>query len=152
LNSSLTLPSQTVACTTYLVQPGVSDAEAKLRSPLIRVPQFFDIFFPTDFDLLRDLYSLVMSPSPASHSSFSTPIASASSPRIGSDYFSPHSRRGAPSPAIETTKSRGGKAVRGLSVLDHGEFLERWGETEMTRLRDGTNPMIDSYENAKFIC
>ncbi|KAI5479082.1 hypothetical protein MNV49_004080 [Pseudohyphozyma bogoriensis] len=38
---------ETVACTTYLVQPG-----------------FFDIFFPTDFHLLRDLYSLAVAPAP----------------------------------------------------------------------------------------
>lgn len=36
-------------------------------------------------------------------------------------------------------------------MLGHGEFLERWGEVEMTKCRDGSNPMVASYENAKFI-
>lgn len=39
----------------------------------------------------------------------------------------------------------------GLRVLDHAEFLERWGEVDMTRVRDGSNPMLDSYRNAAFI-
>ena len=93
--------------------------------------------------------------SPSASSPSPTSVASSSSPRVGSDFFSPHSRRGAPSPAIEalgTNKERrSGQAVRGLSVLDHNEFLERWGEVEMTRTRDGSNPMVDSYENAKFL-
>ncbi|KAL8286850.1 hypothetical protein RQP46_003856 [Phenoliferia psychrophenolica] len=123
---------ETVACTTYLVQPG-----------------FFDIFFPTDFHLLRDLYSLVMSPSPSS-STAPQPVASSSSPRVGTDFFSPHARRSPPSPAMGGGSGRA-TAVRGLSVLDHAEFLERWGEVEMTKCQDGSNPMVAFYENAKFI-
>ncbi|KDE07443.1 hypothetical protein MVLG_02309 [Microbotryum lychnidis-dioicae p1A1 Lamole] len=114
---------ETVACTTYLVQPG-----------------FFDIFFPTDFHLLRDLYSLVMSPA-----HFSSPSRSSESTLASGSYFSP--RR-----PLTLNASGGPGTVRGLSVVDHGEFLERWGETEMTTVGDGSNPMIDSYENAKFIC
>ncbi|KAK4703887.1 hypothetical protein P7C70_g2325, partial [Phenoliferia sp. Uapishka_3] len=126
---------ETVACTSYLVQPG-----------------FFDIFFPTDFHLLRDLYSLVMSPSPSLSSSPSLPIPSSSSPRVGSDFFSPYARRSSPSPVLNLSGGgKGGTAVRGLTVLDHAEFLERWGEVEMTRCKDGTNPMVSHYENAKFI-
>lgn len=102
-----------------------------------------------------------MSPSPSAQRA---PIASSASPRVGvgADYFSPHVRRGALNPAVEATKILGGGregggggsgkvAVRGLTVMDHGEFLERWGETEMTRVRDGSNPMLDSYRNAAFI-
>ncbi|SCV70325.1 BQ2448_1719 [Microbotryum intermedium] len=114
---------ETVACTTYLVQPG-----------------FFDIFFPTNFHLLRDLYSLVMSPA-----HFSSPSRNSDSTLTSGTFFSP--RR-----PLTLNASGGPGIVRGLSVVDHGEFLERWGETEMTRVGDGSNPMIDSYGNAKFIC
>lgn len=159
-------PLQTVACTTYLVQPG-----------------FFDIFFPTDFHLLRDMYSLVMSPSPAS---LPKPFSASASPRIGADFFSSsslaraYSRRDAhdsatsgqdsavppssattavPGGGVRSETSRGSGSgigsgrvgARGLTVLDHAEFLERWGETEMTRVQDGSNPMLDSYRNAAFI-
>lgn len=35
--------------------------------------------------------------------------------------------------------------------MDHADFLERYGETEMTKVRDGSNPMLDSYKNQSFI-
>ena len=92
-----------------------------------------------------------MSPSPSATPSA---IPSSASPRVGADYFSPHIRRGAPNPAIEAAAGGGGAgkvAVRGLTVMEHGDFLERWGEVEMTRVRDGSNPMLDSYRNAAFI-
>lgn len=91
--------------------------------------------------------------SPSTSAPTPSSVTASSSPRIGSDFFDPHTRRGARSPAIEALE-KGGKginAVRGLKVLDHSEFLERWGEVEMTRTRDGSNPMVDSYQNAKFI-
>lgn len=84
-----------------------------------------------------------MSPSAATP----PPVAASSSPRVGTDFFSPHARRSTPSAGM----GRGATAVRGLSVLDHAEFLERWGEVEMTKCQDGSNPMVAFYENAKFI-
>jgi len=114
---------QTVACTTYLVQPG-----------------FFDIFFPTDFHLMRDMYKLVMGDRDKSAAAAAAPTPVSSSPstsRLDSDFFSAQA------------KARPARAD--LQVLDHAEFLSKYGEVEMTRVRDGTNPMVDSYENAKFI-
>jgi len=145
--------SQTVPCTTYLVQPG-----------------FFDIFFPTDFEALREMYTLVMSKprqlsstsstsSSSSQSNSSSPNPDTLSPspsptappsRLSADFFSPHSQ---PSPHSTTREGNvlpglGGK--KGLQVVDHADFLERWGEIDRTRIRDGSNPMIESYLNAKF--
>lgn len=37
-------------------------------------------------------------------------------------------------------------------MIDHADFLDEWAEIDMTRTQDGTNPMVDSYQNAKFIC
>lgn len=85
--------------------------------------------------------------SPSATTPTAAPVPSSSSPRVGTDFFSPHARRSAPSAAL----GRGATAVRGLSVLDHAEFLERWGEVEMTRCQDGSNPMTAYYENTKFI-
>ncbi|BGP25613.1 S-adenosyl-L-methionine-dependent methyltransferase [Rhodotorula toruloides] len=134
---------ETVPCTTYLVQPG-----------------FFDIFFPTDFDTLRELYGLVMSlgspTTPAQASPFSpslgqpAPASLPTSPNCGlsPDYFSPSS----PSSRRYGGDSTGlGPSGRSLQVVDHGDFLEEWGETDMTRLGDGSNPLIETYQNAKFI-
>ena len=110
-----------MACTTYLVQPG-----------------FFDIFFPTDFHLMRDMYKLVMTDKDAIAPAQPAPIAGASKfARLDSDFFSAQAK---------------GRAARAeLKVMNHAEFLSKHGEVEMTRVRDGTNPMVESYENAKFI-
>ncbi|GAA6010662.1 hypothetical protein JCM11491_003015 [Sporobolomyces phaffii] len=157
---------ETVPCTTYLVQPG-----------------FFDIFFPTDFEALREMYTLVMSqPRTLSSSASSgphsttttttnpdtlTPSPSPTAPpsRLSADFFSPHSHAqpgiasslSTASPAASTAASKKAGGVlpglghsKGLQVVDHAEFLERWGETDRTRTRDGSNPMIESYLNAKF--
>ncbi|GAA5895953.1 type II protein arginine methyltransferase [Sporobolomyces salmoneus] len=150
---------ETVPCTTYLVQPG-----------------FFDIFFPTDFEALREMYTLVMSqPRKLSSSSSSsksestptlnhdtlTPSPSPNAPpsRLSADFFSPHSHpspRPSSSPATSVTPTKKDAVLpglghsKGLQVVDHADFLERWGETDRTRTRDGSNPMIESYLNAKF--
>lgn len=137
------MPSQTVPCTTYLVQPG-----------------FFDIFFPTDFDTLREMYSLVMSSGSPTTAAQATPFSPSSghaapaslptSARAGlsPDYFSPSS----PSSRRYGGDSTGlGPSGRSLQVVDHGDFLEEWGETDMTRLGDGSNPLVETYQNAKFI-
>ncbi|GAA5990237.1 hypothetical protein JCM11641_001794 [Rhodosporidiobolus odoratus] len=123
---------ETVPCTTYLVQQG-----------------FFDIFFPTNFHTMAELYSAVMSRSspsqphdglfshPAanrnSHSSITSTISSSPSP-LSPTFFSP----------------RSGPKRRELRIVDHASFLEEWAEVEMTRTKDGSNPLLDSYANAKF--
>lgn len=114
-------PRQTVPCTTYLVQPG-----------------FFDIFFPTDFHTMAEMYSLVM----------------ASDRGVGDDhvgYFSSRSPLRGSTGTDSADASAGGRR-RALEVIDHADFLEEWAEIDMTRTQDGTNPMVDSYQNAKFIC
>ncbi|KWU42833.1 DUF185-domain-containing protein [Rhodotorula sp. JG-1b] len=112
---------ETVPCTTYLVQPG-----------------FFDIFFPTDFHTMAEMYSLVM----------------ASDRGVGDDhvgYFSSRSPLRGSTGTDSADASAGGRR-RALEVIDHADFLEEWAEIDMTRTQDGTNPMVDSYQNAKFIC
>ncbi|GAA5949057.1 hypothetical protein JCM3765_003997 [Sporobolomyces pararoseus] len=157
---------ETVPCTTYLVQPG-----------------FFDIFFPTDFEALREMYTLVMSrPRQISSTSASsstesipsaakvnqdtlTPSPSPNAPpsRLSADFFSPHSHP-SPLPSASSTSASTSSSSKkrkdsvlpglghskGLQVVDHADFLERWGETDRTRTRDGSNPMIESYLNTKF--
>ncbi|GAA5956456.1 hypothetical protein JCM10213_006870 [Rhodosporidiobolus nylandii] len=107
---------ETVPCTTYLVQPG-----------------YFDIFFPTNFRTLSELYSLVMSTPPSKPSTPSLPGRRAPPPSsIPGGFFTPR-RQG-----------------RRLEVVDHEDFLREWAEVERTRVRDGSNPMLESYANAKF--
>lgn len=96
---------QTVPCTTYLVQQG-----------------FFDIFFPTDFKHLQQLYEAVQR-------------------RYAKNAGTKNSN---------TETSTTANAQQGLDVLSHRDFLERWGETQRTKLKNGDNPMLDHYENAAF--
>ncbi|GAA5922517.1 hypothetical protein JCM1841_006185 [Sporobolomyces salmonicolor] len=135
---------ETVPCTTYLVQPG-----------------FFDIFFPTDFAALRDMYHIVMSsPSCLSRDSSSSPsLPPTPSSRLSAGFFSPHTPRTlAAPPSSPGAKAHSGDGVlpglgasKALQVVSHEEFLERWAETDRTRVADGSNPMVESYGNAKFI-
>jgi hypothetical protein len=78
-----------VPCSTYLVQPG-----------------WFDIFYPTNFELLADIYRIVCR--------FSRP-------------------------------------ANMTRIMGEREFLERFADVERTRTISGENPMLDYYENNKFL-
>ncbi|RKP33921.1 S-adenosyl-L-methionine-dependent methyltransferase [Dimargaris cristalligena] len=78
-----------VPCSTYMVQPG-----------------WFDIFFPTNFELMRDMYSQVCRP------------------------YAPYSQ---------------------TKVVGQRVFLERYADLEATTTQSGENPMLDYYENNKFL-
>jgi hypothetical protein len=98
---------QTVACSTMLVSRG-----------------HFDIFFPTDFRLLRNMYTSLMSNE--------------------NDFFSPRK--------LGVRGGGGSKSgLPRLRVRSHREFLEEYGETQRTRLRDGSNPMLEYYANQSFL-
>ncbi|KAJ8094444.1 hypothetical protein PM082_010878 [Marasmius tenuissimus] len=126
-------------------------------------PRAFDIFFPTDFERLRDMYEYTLSQPPrvARLSNTDPSIPDRSSPltstafslSLGSDFFS--TRMG-------TTNRRRPKdgvvSASGLpigehksSVFTHAEFLETYGDLSKTRLRNGENPMLDFYKNVKFL-
>ena len=136
----------TVPCSTLLVKQG-----------------FFDIFFPTDFERLRDMYEDSLSRPPSS--SFPTqggdphPLArisplmtNASSLALGSDFFSSHlpSNRRKP---LDGVTSASGLPIgeRKSSVFTNAEFLSTYADLTKTRLRNGENPMLDFYTNVKFL-
>lgn len=133
----------TVPCTTLLVKQG-----------------YFDIFFPTDFQRLRDMYEWTLaqpldrtSPTGDSNDGRNTPLMStASSFTLGSQFFSsyqPPTRR----KPIDGMTSASGLPVgeRKSSVFSHSQFLETYAELDKTRLRNGENPMLDFYKNVKFL-
>ena len=134
--------STTVHCTTLLVKQG-----------------HFDIFFPTNFERLRDMYEHVLSkplsPFPSAMHDFSraSPLTtSTSSLSIGVDFFSSHrpSNRRRP---LDGMTSASGLLVgdQKSSVYSHTEFLETYANLARTRLRNGENPMVDFYKNVKFL-
>lgn len=137
--------NQMIPCSTLLVKPGA-----------------FDIFFPTNFDHLRDMYEYTLSQPPApSHSSAETFLPSRSTPlagnalslALGADFFSsrhPNPSRRTP---IDGVTSASGLPVgeRKSSVFTHAEFLSTYADLQNTRLRNGDNPMLEFYKNVKFL-
>lgn len=121
-----------VPCTTLLVKQG-----------------YFDIFFPTNFQLLRDMYEHVLSqPLPFTAEQ---PMTTHTSP-ISADFFTSHQPSNRRRP-LEGVVSASGLPVgeHKSSVYSHAEFLETYADLSRTALRNGENPMIDYYKNVKFL-
>jgi len=70
------------------------------------------------------------------------------SPDLGAKFFFSRGRR-QPTDGILNAGLPVGK--RQSEVYTHKEFLETYAQLEMTRLRNGENPMIDYYKNVKFL-
>lgn len=109
-----------IPCSTYMVQPG-----------------FFDIFFPTNFELLCDMYHVVMGSSRGV-----SPSSSRNS--LGTNFFSSQSQRVSDF-GLGTLNS----PHRRAKIYTHQEFLLKYGELTSTELRSGENPMLDYYANVK---
>lgn len=119
----------------------------------------FDIFFPTDFEHLRDMYEFMLaqpsysSPSGLPLPSRSTPLTSNSlSLSLGANFFSSRHSSTRRTPLDGVTSGTGlPVGERKSSVFTHREFLETYADTTKTRLRNGENPMLEFYENAKVL-
>ena len=126
-------------------------------STLFVQPGYFDIFFPTDFERLRDMYEHILSqPDPSAMDSPTPRVLplsnNASSLSIGADFFSsyhPLNRRA----KVEGVVSASGLPVgeRKSSVFTHAEFLETYADLSRTKLKNGENPMLEYYQNVKFL-
>lgn len=135
--------NEMVPCTTLLVKHGA-----------------FDIFFPTDFERLRDMYEWTLSqPLSLPRSAYDPSIPTRSTPftqsslslSIASDFFSPrHSNRRSP---VDGISSASGLPIgeHKSGVFTHAEFMNTFADLQRTRLRNGENPMLDFYKNVKFL-
>ncbi|BEI85127.1 hypothetical protein CcaverHIS002_0505280 [Cutaneotrichosporon cavernicola] len=106
-----------VPCETFLVKQG-----------------YFDIFFPTDFELLRDTYSLIMN----SPSRRATDGSGKGRGKLSNDFF---------------TGVRGFRR-RAINVYSQGEFVMKYGGREAikaTTTRDGMSVMLSMYHNTKVL-
>ena len=134
----------TVPCTTLLVKQG-----------------YFDIFFPTNFERLRDMYEYTLSQPPSdlasslddTQSSRITPLTStATSFSMAAGYFSSYHPKNRRIPLDGVTSASGLPiGERKSSIFSHSRFLETYAELDKTRLRNGENPMLDFYKNVKFL-
>ncbi|KAF5383771.1 hypothetical protein D9615_003568 [Tricholomella constricta] len=121
---------------------------------------YFDIFFPTNFERLRDMYEYIIShvPRPSSNSDPSLPMRStplttnSTSMLLGDDYFSSHRPSNRRSP-LDGVASASGLPVgeRKSSVFTHSEFMETYADLSKTSLKNRENPMLDFYKNVKFL-
>ncbi|KAE8233185.1 hypothetical protein CF326_g1782 [Tilletia indica] len=129
---------------------------------------FFDIFFPTDFELMQDVYGLVMDGSGAAgarrgagrwtaQAAAATTRSQLSFGREGTTLTDSDREDSPPSPLSDsfffsagTHEAFSQRRLRRPRLCTHAEFLERYAEVERTMLRDGTNPMVSWYANASF--
>jgi hypothetical protein len=114
-----------VPCGTFLVKQG-----------------FFDIFFPTDFELLKETYSLIMN-SAARSEAGAKPKGKAARAALRDDFFS----------STPPAAAKGFKR-RQISVYSQADFIAKFGgeaEVAPTRTRDGLSPMLGMYSNAKIM-
>ena len=130
----------TVPCSTVLVRQG-----------------YFDIFFPTNFECLRDMYehtiSRIADPSTNLPPMRSIPLANNStSVSLGPDFFFSQNERNRRRPLDGVTSASGlPVGERKSSVFTHSEFMQTYVELGRTRLINGENPMLDFYTNVKFL-
>ncbi|PKI85896.1 hypothetical protein MVES_000597 [Malassezia vespertilionis] len=124
---------------------------------------FFDIFFPTNFDDLRDVYLRVMASPPADLATDEKPSeAAASTSHNTSGYFTPTypppfaQADGYENYALSPARLFSAEVIpppllsasREARIVTHAEFLTRYAEVGQTQLRDGTNPLLSWYQNA----
>lgn len=147
-----------------VVRPGVNAPVVQTRYQNTTVPcgtllvkqGFFDIFFPTDFERLRDMYEdLLARPHGASVDSLAraSPLTSNVAPfSAGKDFFSSYypSNRRTP---VDGVASSSGLPVgeRKSSVFTHAEFLQTYADLDRTKLKNGENPILEFYQNVKFL-
>ena len=154
LSDFSSLPDTIPGFNSPVVQTRVGDSMVPCQTYLVH-QGYFDIFFPTNFDLLRDMYECVVGGNGGTgkedeRGARASPLAGLASPmRLGANFFSPEGRR---QPA-EGVMSASGLAVgeRKSNVYSHREFLEKYGDLEATTLANGENPMLDFYQNVKFL-
>lgn len=148
LSDFSSLPDTIAGHNAPVVQTRVNDIMVPCKSITVR-PGYFDIFFPTSFELLQEMYELVLY-KPSKDASRPSPMStSASSLGLGADFFSSSSRR----PPVDGMTSNSGLPVgqRRSSVYSHREFIGKYGDPQATRLKNGENPMLDFYQNVKFL-
>ncbi|ORZ31480.1 S-adenosyl-L-methionine-dependent methyltransferase [Catenaria anguillulae PL171] len=120
-----------VPVSTYAVQPG-----------------FFDIFFPTEFEVARGMYEVIMSngyePETVGEVSLRVLQEHGDKGNVGQELVHQVSEK-----IGMSTPSRA--MGMGAQVVTHRAFLERNADLDKTRTTSGENPMLMYYENCMFL-
>ena len=102
-------------------------------------PGWFDIFFPTHFEMVKEIYNVVMKET-----------STKGKDEIGYERGKKESSQ-LPLPNTTTPVNQLTPIPQVSQILTHKEFLTRWGDLNQTRLRSGENPLVDFYKNVKFL-
>ena len=154
LSDFSSLPDTIPGVNAPVVQTRFQNAMVPCETLLVR-QGYFDIFFPTNFENLRDMYEHILAqPLPATEGAprFSPLNMTASPLAEGNSFFSsyhPKTRR----PPVDGVTSSSGLPVgeRKSQVYTHAEFMETYADLKKTQLRNGENPLLDTYKNVKFL-
>ncbi|WVW82166.1 hypothetical protein I302_104172 [Kwoniella bestiolae CBS 10118] len=126
-----------IPCETFLVKQG-----------------YFDIFFPTDFELLRDIYSVIMN-SPSQSSTHTVPSLTSPSPSVSKPSIKENMKTKTQRQPLSSDFFSGvqGFRRRQVNIYKHDEFINKYGDQqeiiEQTNLKNGENVMKQLYDNAK---
>lgn len=127
----------TVPCSTFMVRQG-----------------YFDIFFPTNFGRLRDMYEYILSLPHSKSVEGMSPLTTSSSPlSLGAGFFDSYQSKTGRRYPMDGVASASGLPVgeRKSSVFTHAEFMATYADLSKTTLRNGENPLLDFYQNVKFL-
>lgn len=155
LSDFSSLPDTVPGACGPVVQTRVRGVSVPCETILVK-QGYFDIFFPTDFAKLRDMYEHVLTepgPLPALDDPRISPLSNIVSPlAAGANFFSSYHPRTRRAPVDGVTSSSGlPVGERKSSVFTHAEFMETYADLDQTRLRNGENPMLEYYQNVKFL-
>jgi hypothetical protein len=157
LSDFSTLPDAIPGVNAPVVQARVRGAAVACSTLFVR-PGLFDIFFPTHFGRLCDMYEHVLAQPRTGDDDCllpvaPSPLANSSSPlSVGAGFFSSYQPQNRRTPTDGVASSSGlPVGERKSSVFTHAEFMETYADLESTRLRSGENPLVDYYKNVKFL-
>ncbi|RDX49195.1 DUF185-domain-containing protein [Polyporus arcularius HHB13444] len=155
LSDFSSLPDTIPGVNAPVVQTRFQNAMVPCETLLVR-QGYFDIFFPTNFENLRDMYEHVLAqprPLGSDEPPRLTPISMTASPLVeGNSFFSSYHPKTRRSP-VDGVPSSSGLPVgeRKSQVYTHAEFMATYADLSKTRLQNGENPLLDTYKNVKFL-
>ncbi|OCH91497.1 DUF185-domain-containing protein [Obba rivulosa] len=161
------LPDAIPGANAPVVQTVISSRDSPAMVPcstLLVMPGYFDIMFPTDFEYLCDMYEDVLSqplpPPNAGPPDRPPPLPARSSPlatssptfTVDPNFFSSYHPKNRRTPESGNTSTMGlPVGERKSSVFTHADFMETYADVNRTRLRSGENPLLEMYQNVKFL-
>lgn len=129
LSDFSSLPDTIPGVNAPVVQTRINNTTVPCQTLLVK-QGYFDIFFPTNFEKLKDMYESIIFQPPG--------LIGSSKPRVPSEYFTSRERR---------RELRLGQ----INVYSNADFFRNCANLNRTQLRNGENPLLDYYQNVKVL-